>query len=403
MITNEEEKPKVTVPRRSSLKFKQPTKLDPNAIMSAKPTGKFKRNSVSWGKSNTFEFKSMKAMFTESEDINKKETEEDKEKRKKFLESRKASIKNEFSLLKEMMKKTPQEIIEEENDEETKENMRKNLQMGKEALKEVSESSESSHSGSKSGSRSNSKNSSKSGSKSSSKSGSKSSSKSGSRNSSRNNSKSKSKNSSKYDSIDKKEKNKKNEKESDEENEEEKNEKNKKLKLSQKDKEESDKQSEKERYNENEKVKLKKKKKVQLEDINQQPNSQQMIDKQKDQIRQNPNNIKEKKNHLKEDEFIKLDDTINELEQFNAKKILKGDLYNIYNDLIKENLEFKDDIFFVNLNYFENKVGNCDDRKISHSYKEYPKSEYFKEYLPSRELLKKYENKANKIIDDFKI
>ena len=252
----EEEKPKLTVPRRSSLKFRQPTKLDPDAIMKAKPAGKFKRNSVSWGKSNTFEFKAMKAMFTESEDINKKETEEDKEKHKKFLESRKASIKNEFSLLKEMMKKSAQDIIEEENDEETKENMRKNLQMGKEALKEVSESSESSHSRSKSGSRSNSK----SGSRSNSKSGSRSRSKSSSKSGSRSGSKSKSKNSSKRSSVDKKE--------SGEENKEEKNKKKRKVKVTEKDKEESDKQSEKserESDKENKKEKLKKMRKVKLE------------------------------------------------------------------------------------------------------------------------------------------
>ena len=249
----EEEKPKVTAPRRSSLKFRQTTKLDPDAIMKAKPTGKFKRNSVSWGQSNTFEFKAMKAMFTECEDINKKETEEDKEKHKKFLESRKASIKNEFSLLKEMMKKSAQAIIEEENDEETKENMRKNLQMGKEALKEVSESSESSHSRSKSCS------------KSSSKSGSKSSSKSGSRSGSKSSSKSRSKNSSKNSSVDKKGENKKNEKQSDEENKEEKNKKKIKPKVTQKDDEENDKQSEKRTDNEKKNVNLKKMRKVQLE------------------------------------------------------------------------------------------------------------------------------------------
>ena len=374
MISNEEKeevKPKVTV-RRSSLKFRQPTKLDPNAIMNAKPTGKSKRNSVSWGKSNTFEFKAMKAMFTESEDINKKETEEDKEKHKKFLESRKASIKNEFSLLKDMMKKSAQAIIEEENDEETKENMRKNLQMGKEALKEVSESNESSHSGSKS------------------------SSKSGSRSGSKSSSKSRSRNSSK--SVDKKRKNENIEYE--EENKEEKNKKEREINLSQKDKEENDRQSEKESEKENEKIKLKKMRKVELEEINQQPNNQIMISQQKDKIGQNQNNLKGKKNYEKQNEFTKLDDSINEMEQFITKKILKKDLYEINNKLIKENLKFKDDIFFVNLNHFANKVGNFDDRIISHSYREYPKSEIFKEYLSSRELLKKYENKANKIIDE---
>ena len=117
----------------------------------------------------------------------------------------------------------------------------------------------------------------------------------------------------------------------------------------------------------------------------------------------NPKN-KLKNNKIKEndsnDEFIKLDNTINELEQFNAQKILKGDLYEIYEDLIKENINFKDDIFFVNLNNFEEKVGNCDDRLILHSYKEYPKSEYFKEYMSSEDLLNKYIDKANVISNE---
>lgn len=118
---------------------------------------------------------------------------------------------------------------------------------------------------------------------------------------------------------------------------------------------------------------------------------------------ENPKN-KLKNNKIKandyNDEFTKLDNTINELEQFNAKKILKGDLYEIYEDLIKENINFKDDIFFVNLNNFEKKVGNCDDRLILHSYKEYPKSEYFKEYLPSEDLLNKYIEKASVISNE---
>ena len=117
----------------------------------------------------------------------------------------------------------------------------------------------------------------------------------------------------------------------------------------------------------------------------------------------NPKN-KLKNNKIKScdnnDEFTKLDNTINELEQFNAKKILKGDLYELYEDLIKENINFKDDIFFVNLNNFEKKVGNCDDKLILHSYKEYPKSEYFKECLPSEDLLNKYIEKARVISNE---
>ena len=157
-----EEKPKPMAFRRSSLKNHQQLKFDPDAIMNPKN----KRNSVSWGKSNTFEFKAMKASFKEAEDLNKKESKEDKEKHQAFLKNRKASIKNEFSLIKELMKKSPDSIIEEEeNDEEAKKNMKQNIEMGKEALKE--EDTESSKSKSNSESDNESKSSSKSGSKSS--------------------------------------------------------------------------------------------------------------------------------------------------------------------------------------------------------------------------------------------
>lgn len=137
MSVNDEEKPKPMPLRRSSLKSRQLLKFDPNALM------KKKRNSVSWGKTNTFEFKTMKAMFKEGEDANKEETKEDKEKHQQFLKDRKASIKNEFSLIKELMKKNADAIIEEEENDEAKKNMKKNLEMGKKALEEESESSES--------------------------------------------------------------------------------------------------------------------------------------------------------------------------------------------------------------------------------------------------------------------
>ena len=250
------DKPKVY--RRSSLKCRQLVhKLDPDEILKAKPKekGKGKRNSVSWGLSNTFEFKAMKAMFQESKEIDKKETPEEKEKHEKFIANRKASIKNEFSLLKEMMKKSAASIIEEENDEETRKNMKKNLEIGKEALKEVSESSEQSKSknSSKSGSRSGSRSRSKSGSKSRSRSSSKSNSKSGSRSASRSRSKSKSKSKSKspsrHISDDEKETEKVNIK------------KKKKVQMEDKPKEESEKESE---NKETEKVSIKKKRKVKV-------------------------------------------------------------------------------------------------------------------------------------------
>ena len=137
MSTKTDEKPKG---RRSSLKTH-----DANQLESAALKVKNKRNSVSWGQSNTFQFKAMKAMFQESNDINKPS--KDEAKHKQFLESRKKSIKNEFSIVKELMKNN-KNMMEEEDDEddEVKENTDKNVKIGKEALNdESSDSSSSSH------------------------------------------------------------------------------------------------------------------------------------------------------------------------------------------------------------------------------------------------------------------
>ena len=129
--------------RRSSLKASDSgSKLDPQNLLKIKGG---KRHSVSFGQSNTFQFKAMKAMFQESHDAEKpkKFVEAD---HKKFLECRKKSIKNEYSLVKELMKKN-KNIIEEEDDsdEEVKKNTDKNIKIGKEALNEDNSSS-SSHS-----------------------------------------------------------------------------------------------------------------------------------------------------------------------------------------------------------------------------------------------------------------
>ena len=137
MSTKTDEKPKG---RRSSLKAH-----DANQLESAGLKVKNKRNSVSWGQSNTFQFKAMKAMFQESNDVNRPS--KDEAKHKQFLESRKKSIKNEFSIVKELMKNN-KNMMEEEDDEddEVKENTDKNVKIGKEALnEESSDSSSSSH------------------------------------------------------------------------------------------------------------------------------------------------------------------------------------------------------------------------------------------------------------------
>jgi len=330
MSTNVEgEKPKVITTRRSSLKCRQlVNKLDPDAIMKAKPKGK--RNSVSWGLSNTFEFKAMKATFQDSKDINKEDNSEQKEKHDKFLATRKASIKNDSSRLKEMMKKSAASIIdEEENEDEAKANMKKNLQMGKDALKEVSESSESSKS--KNSSKSGSKSGSRSSSRSNSRSYSKSSSKSGSRSSSRSKSKSYSKSSSRNKNKSGKEKNKKSDKESENENNKETEKidikKKRKVQMAEKTKEESDKDSQSNK--ENEKISIKKNRKIKIsekEDENENDkDSEKIVLKKNRKVKveeegdEKGNDKDSEKINIRKNRKIKISDDINE-DNFEEKK-----------------------------------------------------------------------------------
>ena len=127
----EKSKPKA---RRSSLKENGlHTKLDPDNLLKYP---KAQRRSVSFGQVNTFLFKKMKANFEEkSDDTDSKKV--NKEEHKKFVEFRKKSIKNEFLLVKEMMKKDQNTIKElEDSDEEVKKNTDQNVKIGKEELNE---------------------------------------------------------------------------------------------------------------------------------------------------------------------------------------------------------------------------------------------------------------------------
>ena len=130
--------------RRSSLKSGTGNNLDPQNLLKIKQGV---RHSVSFGQSNTFQFKAMKAMFQESFDANKPKKLCEEE-RKKFLDNRKKSIKNEFSLVKELMKNNKNMIEEiEDSDEEVKNNTDKNVKIGHEALNEKDSDSSSYNSG----------------------------------------------------------------------------------------------------------------------------------------------------------------------------------------------------------------------------------------------------------------
>ena len=130
--------------RRSSLKSGTGNNLDPQNLLKIKQGV---RHSVSFGQSNTFQFKAMKAMFQESFDANKPKKLCEEE-HKKFLDSRKKSIKNEFSLVKELIKNNKNMIEEiEDSDEEVKNNTDKNVKIGHEALNEKDSDSSSYNSG----------------------------------------------------------------------------------------------------------------------------------------------------------------------------------------------------------------------------------------------------------------
>ena len=120
--------------KRSSLKM--PGKLDKNEIMNHNANKK--RNSVSFklGENN---FKELRARF---ENIEPKKNND--EKNNKFIEARKKSIKNEFSLVKELLKNKEIEVINE--NDEVKENTNKNVHVGKDYVDSDSESQKSENS-----------------------------------------------------------------------------------------------------------------------------------------------------------------------------------------------------------------------------------------------------------------
>ena len=95
-MSSEQPKRKLTEGRRSSLKSSD------NNTQALKL--KEKRHSVSWGKSDTFQFKQMKATFQESKDVEIPDKEKEI-KHKEFVENRRKSIKDEFSIVKEALKK----------------------------------------------------------------------------------------------------------------------------------------------------------------------------------------------------------------------------------------------------------------------------------------------------------
>ena len=127
-------KPKVN--RRSSLKNRNVDKSNPLDLLKMKA----KRNSISWGQTNTFKFKENNPTLEESKNLNKEEKNEKDEKHKKFLEARRKSIQNEF-ISADVLNQKSKEFVEELINEELKNNMEQNVKIGKQAT--ITESGES--------------------------------------------------------------------------------------------------------------------------------------------------------------------------------------------------------------------------------------------------------------------
>jgi hypothetical protein len=117
--------------KRSSLKNNSNI-LDPHKIIN------YKRNSVSFNLESVKKFKKLKFDIGELKPAEKKIL---VEKKKKFEEVRRQSVKNEFNLVRDFLKNKMNNLDDLE-DEDVKENTIKNITMGKEGLKSIESDSD---------------------------------------------------------------------------------------------------------------------------------------------------------------------------------------------------------------------------------------------------------------------
>lgn len=126
-MTEKENHEKKDVKKRSSLKMSNC--LTPEELSQLQK--RCKRLSVNWDASLNLKSIDLKNIKTSFEQANKASVDKPPKKDAKFEEARKKSIKNEFTLVKEMMKE--HKIDEEEltQDKEISQNTLKNLEVGK--------------------------------------------------------------------------------------------------------------------------------------------------------------------------------------------------------------------------------------------------------------------------------
>ena len=107
-------------------------------------------------------------------------------------------------------------------------------------------------------------------------------------------------------------------------------------------------------------------------------------------------NETERKNRLK--------NALNEIERVCADRTLKNDLIELFNKVLEQNMEFKEEIFFRNLTDTERKVGNMDKvdmKRISHTYKEIETSEILSNLENADDLMNKYTQRAKTVVEEY--
>ena len=87
-------------------------------------------------------------------------------------------------------------------------------------------------------------------------------------------------------------------------------------------------------------------------------------------------------------------DAILDVEKYNVDKYLSKDLAIIYNDISKDNLFFKNNVFLGNVDYFERKTGNLDKKKYKNINNNNDIKIKLKEIPKTSEIIDKFTEKS---------
>ena len=121
------------------------------------------------------------------------------------------------------------------------------------------------------------------------------------------------------------------------------------------------------------------------------------IDIEKLKIKKEEKKSKKKKGKNKRKKMDEIDNTLLKLEQKNKEKLLNGELYELLEEIEKENKDFKDNVFFSNFHELNNNLGIFDE--ISEKNKNLNNDNYvgIKGEITSHGLIDKYIEKAENI------